>query len=182
MIFEQAHYISQIIPTSYKILKQKTEKALTFSVSVARPGIEPGTSWLWIMRSNQLSYLAITFLRCKDMVINWESQIFSLFSSKKYKKSVNNVPRFAVIHMCRLFTQIARSCYLTKYNLAFYCFLRYNYLSCERYKKHIVYSLKDDKRWTKRNSVSSTLWKAAQLCCGATLALRRDYLLGLPTE
>ena len=26
---------------------------------VAGPGIEPGTSWLWIMRSNQLSYPAI---------------------------------------------------------------------------------------------------------------------------
>ena len=55
-------------------------------------------------------------------------------------------PNIAVIHIYCLFIQIVHSCYLTKYNLAFYCFLRYNYLSCERYKNHIVYSLKDDKQ------------------------------------
>ena len=35
--------------------------AISHLLSVARPGIEPGTSWLWIMRSNQLSYLASCF-------------------------------------------------------------------------------------------------------------------------
>ena len=38
---------------------KKNGLAATFYLlSVARPGIEPGTSWLWIMRSNQLSYRA----------------------------------------------------------------------------------------------------------------------------
>ena len=49
--------LSQIISEPNK---KKTSKMLLLNVFfVAGPGIEPGTSWLWIMRSNQLSYPAI---------------------------------------------------------------------------------------------------------------------------
>ena len=41
------------------LYKQKNELHFCNSFFVAGPGIEPGTSWLWIMRSNQLSYPAI---------------------------------------------------------------------------------------------------------------------------
>ena len=46
------------------------ESFSTFSASVAGPGIEPGTSWLWIMRSNQLSYPAIPFRNCGAKVVH----------------------------------------------------------------------------------------------------------------
>ena len=47
--------------TRKKVIKKTATKIFTTALSfVARPRIELGTSWLWIMRSNQLSYRAIT--------------------------------------------------------------------------------------------------------------------------
>ena len=47
---------------------------------VAGPGIEPGTSWLWIMRSNQLSYPAIvSWLRVQRYDFYLNLQNISLF-------------------------------------------------------------------------------------------------------
>ena len=47
--------------TRKRVIKKTVTKVFTTALSfVARPRIELGTSWLWIMRSNQLSYRAIT--------------------------------------------------------------------------------------------------------------------------
>ena len=58
-------FIYQQTNELYESKTKSGDSFSTFSASVARPGIEPGTSWLWIMRSNQLSYLAIAFCGAK---------------------------------------------------------------------------------------------------------------------
>ena len=60
------------------------KKATTFYVvalsSVAGAGIEPATSWLWIMRSNQLSYPAITCFAAAKVIQSFEiTKFFFIF-------------------------------------------------------------------------------------------------------
>ena len=51
--------VDAFIAKEYKIeWNEKFDMPNCMIAKVARPGIEPGTSWLWIMRANQLSYLA----------------------------------------------------------------------------------------------------------------------------
>ena len=47
------------------------------------------------MRSNQLSYLAIVILRCKDISIILIWQIFHHFSSKKIQRLIKNIEYLA---------------------------------------------------------------------------------------
>ena len=58
---------------SLSVLQTKNPTALQWGSLVARPRIELGTSWLWIMRSNHLSYRAG----------NWSAKVilFSLLSN-----------------------------------------------------------------------------------------------------
>ena len=60
--FHKLTFSSRISP-EFHHRQKKNELHLCNSLifSVAGAGIEPATSWLWIMRSNQLSYPAINF-------------------------------------------------------------------------------------------------------------------------
>ena len=82
-------FIYQQTNELYESKTKNGESLSTFSASVARPGIEPGTSWLWIMRSNQLSYPAI-LLNCGAKVwLFWitSKQLF-VFLAKNIRKDV----------------------------------------------------------------------------------------------
>ena len=82
---------SQLKPFVYALFTQKKKKALAIArkcliLNVDQPGLEPGTSRLWVCCSNQLSYAAIATLfpryvppeRVELSLSDWKSGVLTV--------------------------------------------------------------------------------------------------------
>ena len=104
-------------PLAYKMkVLTSAQKKVFFKIleatilSVARAGIEPATSGLWILRSNHLSYLAIQFYillaefwltdECGHFLGGQTYMIFSKYTCLSWKKAC--LPFFDIIQAIKL--------------------------------------------------------------------------------